>query len=169
MKILQKCQHLGANFHPHETDVELYEEVEVNCYDGQTTVKDFREGEQAGHRNCEEELEELPDIDRIRRATNTARDSFERSNFSNISEQFRVGVVPKGRPQKIRGGPRTFKSTKPSRSDTVKDNSKEGSISSKRKINDVNDTEKPPPKKRGRPNGSKNKSKADNANTSLLI
>ena len=77
MKILQKCQHLGAKFHSHETDVELYEEVEVSYYDGQTTVKDFRDGEEADHRNCGEE--ELPDIDRLRKATNAARDSFERT------------------------------------------------------------------------------------------
>ena len=57
-------------------------------------------------------LPDIPNIDRLRRAENAARDSFDREDFSNV--EFRKGVVPKGRPRKERGGAPTFKSTKPS-------------------------------------------------------
>ena len=151
MNHLQKCQNKGAIFHEHPKDVIFFEEVDVDYYDGETTIMDFRTNNSESNITNDMEMEDsLPDIDHPRRY----RDSFERIDFTKIAEKFRAGVIPKGRPRKDKNATHSFKTTKPSSSDKIKSND----TNKKRPRPTTNGDE--PPKKRGRHPGSKNKAKS---------
>ena len=114
MNHLQKCQNKGAIFHEHPKDVIFFEEVDVDYYDGETTIMDFRTNNSESNITNDMEMEDsLPDIDHPRRY----RDSFERIDFTKIAEKFRAGVVPIGRPRKDKNATHSFKTTKQSSSD----------------------------------------------------
>ena len=153
MNVLKQCNEDQDKHHDHITDVTIYSECSVRLSKRKSVVVDMRSEEcDRPSDSFNDSLPDIPNIDRLRRAENAARDSFYREDFSNV--EFRKGVVPKGRPRKERGGAPTFKSTKPSNTSELTKSRKwkEDPTTSDNKVTKKKKTEEATTKKpRGRP------------------
>ena len=88
MNVLKQCNEAQDKHHDHNTDITIYSECSVRLSIRKSVVIDMR-SEECDRPSFNDSLPDIPYIDRLRRAENAARDSFEKGRLHQCDIQER--------------------------------------------------------------------------------